>query len=419
MNKRFAILVTFIVLFAAAGFAQSLKEIKPERAGMSSERLERIDGVMRSFIDNHELSGVITLITRRGKITQFKAYGYRDLETRAPMEKDCLFRMFSMTKPITCTAVLMLVEEGKILLTDPVSKYLPEFKDMKVLIKEKDGEIITEPAQSPITIQELAMHTSGLGYGIPASLSPTLSKKFDEANVFDPRNTIKNAIETIASFPLLHQPGTTWEYGASIDVLARLVEVVSGQPYGGFLKERIFEPLGMTDSGFSAAEKDWDRVARLYSEVDGELKRNMDEEDYYKYGTLHGGGSGLVSGAMDYARFMQMLANGGELDGVRILSPQSVERMSTNLIRDEKNNTPWFNDRAQGFGLGVSVVKDPAYLDSLSSVGTWGWSGYASTYFFIDPEKEVAALFMAQFVPANAHQWWQRYTNLVYQAIVD
>lgn len=421
MNLRFHIVCLCMLLFASTLMAAPFKEVKPEKVGISSDRLEKIDAAIQGFIDNSEISGAVALVSRRGQIAHFKAYGFRDLETKAPMEIDSLFRMFSMTKPVTCAAVLILVEDGKILLSEPVSKYLPEFKDMKVLIEEKDGEIITEPAKSEITIQQLAMHTSGIGYGIPNSISPTLAQKYRDADIFNPRNPLKNAIETLATFPLLHHPGSTWEYGASIDVLARLVEVVTGQPYGTFLEERLFGPLNMVDTRFDVPEAEWDRVARLYTKTGSNesLTRNMDQEDYYKIGIHHGGGSGLISTAMDYARFTQMLANGGELDGVRILSPQSIQVMSTNLIRDEVNNTPWHNDKAQGFGLGVSVVKDPAYLDSLSSIGTWGWSGYASTYFFIDPEKEIMAVFLAQYIPTNTKQWWQRYTNLVYQAVVE
>jgi CubicO group peptidase (beta-lactamase class C family) len=382
-----------------------------------------MDELIQCWVNEGELSGAVTLIARRGGIAHFKAYGYRELAPQTPMETNSLFRIFSMTKPITCAALLILVEDGKVLLTDPVSKYLPEFENMRVLIGEEDGRIMTEPAASAMTIQQLATHTSGIGYDIPDSISPTLAQQFRDANVFDPNKTLKDSIETLASFPLLHQPGTTWKYSASIDVLARVIESVSGQSFGEFLKERLFVPLKMTDTAHAVPEEDWDRVAGVYtipaSSEDSQLQRRMGQEDYYRMGTSEGGGSGLMSSVMDYARFAQMLLNGGELEGVRILSPQSIERMSTNLIRDEKNDTSWFNNRAQGFGLGVSVVKDVATLDSLSSVGTWGWSGYASTYFFIDPEKELVAVFMAQYVPTNSKQWWQKFTNLVYQSMVD
>ena len=419
MIHRFCAVSMLLTLLLSAGFADPFVETKPERVGMSAERLERLDTAVQGYIDREEIAGAVTLIARHGKIAHFKAYGYRDLESKAPMGKDSLFRMFSMTKPVTCAALMILVEENEILLSDPVSKYLPEFSNMKVLLQEKDGEIITEPAKNPITIQNLAMHTSGIGYGIPSELSPLLSKKYNDLDVFNPHNQLQNAIKSIASFPVLHQPGTTWEYGASIDVLARVVEVVAKKPYGEFLKERIFTPLKMVDSGFVAPEKDWNRVASLYETENGHLHRTMKFEDYYKVGILHGGGSGLVSSAMDYARFAQMLANGGELEGVRILSPQSIERMSTDLLRDEKTCTVWHNYKAYGFGLGVRVVKDPAYLDTLASVGTWGWNGYASTEFFIDPKKDLVSVFLAQYVPANNKQMWQRYTNKVYQAIME
>jgi CubicO group peptidase (beta-lactamase class C family) len=421
MKRCHIFIWVLLTIFSSGLYASSLYKTSPDQVGMSSKRLDKIDKVVEGIIERNELSGAVTLITRRGKLVHFKSYGYRDLETKSPMEKDSLFRLFSMTKPVTCAAVLLLVENGNILLNEPISKYLPEFKDMKVLVEEKDGEIVTEPAKSEITIQQLAMHTSGLGYGIPADISPTLARQYQDADVFNPRNPLKDAIGNIASLPLRHQPGTTWKYGTSIDVLARLVEVVSDQSYGDFLQQRIFKPLGMHDTGFVVPDAGWDRVARLYTRSRDEepLSRNLDYEDYYKIGIHHGGGSGLISSPMDYARFAQMLANGGELDGVRILSPQSVKRMSTNLIREERNNTPWHNDRAQGFGLGVSVVKDPAYLETLSSIGTWGWSGYASTMFFIDPEEDIMAIFMAQYIPTNTKQWWQRYTNLVYQAIIN
>lgn len=420
MFTRICLFNILLVGFILSGYSSTnLIEVSPDQVGMSSTRLKKIDTEFNGFIEREELSGAVTLVTRRGKIAHYKAYGYRDLESKSPMEEDSLFRMFSMTKPVTCAAALILVEDGKILLSDPVSKYLPEFKDIKVLIEEKDGEVVTVPAESEITVQQLAMHTSGIGYSMPADRSPKLAKKFTDANIFNPANPLKNAIETLASFPLLYQPGTTWHYSASIDVLARLVEKVSGKPYEEFLKDRIFGPLEMDDTGFSVPEDQWDRMASLYTHEDGKITRSMRYEDYYKIGIHHGGGSGLISSTMDYTRFAQMLANGGELEGTRILSPQSVERMSTNLLRNEVNTTSWHNDKAQGFGLGVSVVKDPAYHDTLSSVGTWGWSGYASTYFFIDPEEEIMAIFMANYIPTNTEKWWQRYTNLVYQAIID
>ncbi len=404
--------------------ADSFKETKPKRVGMSSGRLEKLDDIMRGFVDREDLAGLVSVVARKGKIVHYKALGWQDIESQTPMDEDSLFRIYSMTKPITCAALLMLVEDGKVLLTDPVSKYLPQFKDMQVLIGEIDGEIKTEPATSEITLMQLAMHTSGIGYSIPENLSPTLSKRFNEIDMFNPAKPIKDAISALAEFPLLHQPGTAWEYGASIDVIARLVEVVSGRPYGDFLQERLFDPLEIKDAGFSTPKEDWGRVATVYTIKDGKLQPAPDQgglplESYYKVGVQHAGGHGLMMTAMDYARFAQMLSNGGELDGERVLGPKSIELMSTNLIRGEVNHTPWHNDKESGFGLGVSVKKDHAYSSTLQSLGTYGWSGYASTMFFIDPEEELVAVIMSQHAPTNPSQSWQYYTNAVYQAIVE
>ena len=336
MKKRLGMFL--FVLCLSNAFADTFDIGKPEQVGISSERLERLDSVMQGFIDNGELTGFVTLIARHGHIVQFKAYGYRDLENQAPMEKDALFRLYSMTKPVTCTAMMILVEEGEILLSDPISKYLPQFKNRRVLIEEKGGEIVTVPAESEITIQQLATHTSGLAYEISKDISPTLFKKVRNKDVYNPNHTIEELSEFSASLPLLHQPGTHWQYcDASMDLIARLVEMISGQKYGDFLHERIFKPLKMNDTAYAAPEKDWDRVACLYEVKEGKLVRNLDHEEYYTLNIRQGGGDNLLSSTMDYARFAQMLANGGELEGARILSPQSVKRMSTDLIRNEEN----------------------------------------------------------------------------------
>lgn len=421
--KRLLITCLAVVFAAVAVQAESFKQTKPEKVGISSERLEKLDAIMQGIIDRNEVAGINVLIARHGKIAHFESYGWNNIEDMKPMKEDSLFRIFSMTKPITCAALMMLVEDGKLFLTDPVSKYLPEFSDMKVLIGELDGEVKTEPAKNPITLQNLAMHASGIVYGIPASKSPTLAKQFDKLDVFNAANPLKNAIRSISEFPLVHQPGTTWDYGASIDVLARVVEVVGGKPYEEFLKERLFGPLEMVDTGFSVAPENWDRVATPYSPDGDGLKPTPDEnkslEKYYKIGVLHGGGSGLISSTMDYARFAQMLLNKGELEGERVLGPKAIERMSTNLIRGEVNNTPWHNDKEFGFGLGVSVKKDQAYSATLSSLGSYGWSGYANTVFVVDPAEDMICVFMSQQIPPHPNMCQERFLNAVYQSIIE
>ncbi len=404
-------------------FAKPLPQVKPEKVGFSSERLARVDQFLQDKIEKGEMSGITAVILRQGKVVLYKAYGLRDIESKSPMQKDDLFRIFSMTKPITCVAVQILMEEGKFLLNDPVEKFLPEFKDTKVFIEEKDGELILEDAKTPIRIQHLLMHTSGITY-VPYAESEKLEEMYDKMDWPDNSQTLAEVISKLAEIPIHNQPGTVWEYGLSLDVAARLVEVVSGQSIDKFLKDRIFQPLEMKDTGYIVPKEDWDRMSTIYTpdETDG-LKLFDDsmfyDEDAFKNRNLFPGGHGLVSSAMDYARFAQMLLNGGELDGKRILSSASVDLMSSNLLRDESNATSWFDMKEFGFGLGVRVSVDPKRNGNLNSKGTFGWSGYANTTFFIDPKEEIAGVFMNQLVPNNPDQVWQRFNNLIYQAIIE
>lgn len=401
----------------------------PEAVGLSTERLAKLDTFLGGLSERGELGGSVAVIARHGRIAYAKAFGWADEASRTPMQMSTIMRVFSMTKPITCTAALLLVEEGRLLLTDPVAKYLPEFSDPVVIAGEQGGTIHTVPAEQAITIRMLASHTSGIGYPPEADRYPLLARRFEDANLFDPEQRLERMVDELAGMPLLHQPGTTWEYSASIDVLARVVEVVSGQPFGDFLRERIFEPLEMRDTGFTVPEAEWGRVATVHTRDEEDRLVQAPEtailvRDDFKDRRHQAGGHGLVSTAGDYARFAQMLLNGGTLEGVRILSPKGAELMRMDVLQGiqqvvRSSSIPELDENALGFGLCGSVVKEPALHTTLSSVGTYSWSGYATTHFFVDAEEDLVAVFMSQHDPINPDQVFQRFANLVYQSITD
>lgn len=422
-----AMLVAMIVSsLAFAAYSQTDERPNPFDAGMSPERLEHLTEEMERYIAEERLPSAVVLIIRYGQLAYLDAFGWQDIESQTPMREDSLVRIFSMTKPITSVAALILFEENRFLLTDPVSRYLPEFENVKVFVEERDGELILEDPIEPITIQQLFMHTSGYPYNVPASVSHLLSEMYQDADILSYDKTLAEAMRELSQLPLLHQPGSAWEYGLSTDILGRLVEAVSGQALGDFMRERIFEPLDMRDTAYLVAEEDWPRVARVYSpgEEGGLEPADPDgwifEADSHEAARLQAGGHGLISSARDYGRFAQMLLNGGQLDGARILSRKTVELMTTDLLRDETVMTSWFNHRYSGFGLGVRVVKDKAFGSSVASLGTYGWDGYANTHFFVDPQEELIGVFLSQHIPPNQpEQIWERFANLVYQAIDD
>jgi CubicO group peptidase (beta-lactamase class C family) len=424
--KKFIImLLVFVIDLPAPSVAgDSVSPSIPESAGISSDRLQRIDEFFADVVNRGELSGSVVSIIRNGQPVYSSTFGWANIADRKPMRPDTIFRIFSMTKPITCAAAMILVEEGRLLLTDPVSRYVPGFKDASVYLGVENQVIKTEPIKRPINIRMLASHTSGMAYVPSPDQYPLLSERFVEADLGDPQQTLEHMVDGLASLPLIHQPGTTWEYSASSDVLARVVEVVSGQPFGDFIRARIFEPLGMSDTGYTVPEADWGRVATVYTRGDdGQLVEATDHHalrrDDYKNRRHHAGGHGLVSTSDDYGRFAQMLLNGGVLDGVRILSPASTELMRRDALGAIEHSGPYLNRDALGFGLCGSVIREPALHHSLGSVGTYSWSGAASTHFFVDPQESLVGVLMAQHDPPNPDQLFERFTNLVYQAVVD
>jgi CubicO group peptidase (beta-lactamase class C family) len=418
--------VSLILALCCAAWAQREVRPNPEDAGLSAHRLERLSEAMRTYVEQGRLPGAVVMVIRRGELGYLEAFGWRDMESRSPMDEDSLFRIFSMTKPITTVAALILFEENKFLMTDPVSKYLPEFADVQVFVEERDGELILEPPKSPITVQQLFLHTSGYPYMVAENVSPKLAGMYRDAQVLDHHKPLAEAIGTLSRLPLLHHPGSAWEYGMSTDILGRLVEVLSGRSLGDFLRERIFEPLGMNETSYIVPEEKSPRVARVYTTNDaGELEPAPEDDwiflhDAHKRAALQPGGHGLVSTAHDYGRFCRMLLNKGRLDGVRILSRKTVELMTGNHLRDERIATGWFDGRRYGFGLGVRTVLDQVPGGSPASLGAYAWDGYANTTFLIDPDEEMIGVFLSQHIPPNQpDQIWERFTNLLYQAIAD
>src|SRR5215467_11173682 len=423
-NRRTApVLLAFFVLNVFA-LAQDLPTAKPESVGLSSERLERIATTIQHNIDSKRIAGAVTLVVRHGKVAWFRAQGMADREAGKPMPPDEMFRICSMTKAITSVAAMMLYEEGKFLLEDPVAKYLPEFKNPKVLVKPASGQPYTTPATKEITIRDLLRHTSGLTYGWNADLGPMYEKANVASGLLEYDGTIGDSVKRLAGLPLLFQPGDRFEYSLGVDVLGRLVEVISGKPLDQFLRERIFAPLGMNDTYFFVPDNKLGRLAAAYTySPENGLNRFPDSPiregsfvysaDYPNRGPrkLFSGGAGLVSTAMDYARFCQMMLDEGKVGSVRLLSRKTVELMT----HDQLGKI----GRDQGFGIGFGIegVKGP--LSDLGSVGEYNWGGFFYTGFTVDPKEQMIVIFMAQLHPTGDLTLDKQVNELAYQAIND
>ena len=408
---RLALAVLSIALAAIPVlWAEALPKADPAQAGFSAERLRRIHTVLQDSVDRKEFAGINVAIARHGKLAYSDSLGFQDLEEKKPMRPDTIFRIFSMTKPITSTAVMMLYEEGKFLLDDPVAKYAPAFDKLKVLGREGGNSADVVDLKRPLTIHHLLTHTSGLSN----------SRGYQEAKVFSPRDTLADMAARLAMVPLAHQPGEGWRYGQSLDLLAYLVEVWSGKSYDQFLRERIFEPLGMSDTAYFVPSEKLGRVAKTYSlNDDGVVTAAERQGDASREATYFPGGSGLYSTAGDYLRFCQMLINGGELDGKRLLSVATVDFMLRNHLPGEIIPPGGPNGRkGYGFGIGGAVLMDPAASEVLSVEGELSWGGAAGTYFWVDRKNELAGVWMVQR-PPFVHPPSKRFKVLTYQALED
>ena len=405
-------------------------EVEAGEAGFDAGRLARIDAHFRRYVDDGRLPGWLVLVARHGQVAHLSTYGSRDLEAGAPVETDTLWRIFSMTKPITSVAAMMLYEEGAFELKDPISRWIPSFASTKVYRSGSTVNPVLEPQIEPIRVWHLLTHMSGLTYGFHhATPVDAMYRAAGYEWGSPPGLTLEEHCDRWASFPLLFQPGSEWNYGVSTDVLGRLVEVVSGQPLDVFLRERIFEPLGMTDTDFHAAEEDHDRLAALYvpsPATRAAVRMDAMGDAAKKRPSFLSGGGGLVSSAADYHRFTQMLLNGGELEGTRILGTRTLRYMTQNHLPGgadlEAVGRPLFAETSftgVGFGLGFSVVEQPVENKVLSSAGEFAWGGAASTAFWVDPAEGITALFMTQLLPSSTHPIRSQLKQLVYQALVD
>ena len=376
-----------------------LREAKPRSAGMSEERLARITAMTQRYVDENKLAGVVTLVARDGKIVHFEAVGSRGADDDRPLAKDALFRIFSMTKPITAVAAMMLYEEGKFQLSDPVSKFVPEFNDLQVLV---DGELL--PAKNDMTMLHLLTHTGGLSYGFnPAD---PIDKQYNEAGIWQSEDLDEFA-ERIGKLPLAFEPGERWHYSVAVDITGLVVQRLSGMPFDVFLKERIFDPLGMEDTFFNVPEDKMHRLLPNHAWNREEEKLvQQSEESFVRYTdqTLFSGGGGLVSSTMDYLRFAEMVRRGGELDGARLLSPKTVAFMTANhlpaAVEGGGSGENPFGRGASGFGFGLGwgVVTDEVASRVLGSAGEYNWGGAAGTVFWVDPVEKMVVIGMIQLM---------------------
>ncbi len=439
MTRRFAstvLALTLVATLPSVGQAGELPPGDPKAEGFRPEPLEKIRGVLDGAVAARKVAGATTLIVRRGKVVHSAVSGRRDVEAGKPLERSTLFRIASMSKPITSAAVMVLVDDGKLGLDDPVSRFLPEFRDPRVLVMPRVGtpapaEVPTVAAERPITIRQLLTHTCGLSYRFanPPVLGPLYVERAVSDGLAETPGTLADNLKRLASLPLLHQPGSAWHYGLSTDVLGRVVEVASGMSFERFLRERIFRPLKMDDTGFLVPPGRRDRLAVLYTPAEDNTILRAPEGPIqmgplvfsghvptWDTGTYHSGGAGLTSTIDDYARFLQMILDKGELEGARVLKVESVEAMTRHQIGDLR--IPPIG-QGEGFGLGFGVVLDENRDRDPAGPGALSWSGLFYTYFWVDVRREMIALIMAQVAPARDLSIGPDFKRLTYEALIE
>ncbi|MDP6582395.1 MAG: serine hydrolase domain-containing protein [Vicinamibacterales bacterium] len=419
-TRPLVLLLALTVLSTPVLSAEDLPRAQPEAVGLSGPRLERLTEAMQAYVDDGRLSGAVVLVARRGRVAYLQSFGQRDIESRSPMADDAIFRIASQTKAIVSTGVMLLQEEGKLLISDPVGRYLPEFARTQVAVAKDGGGYDVVDARGRVTIRQLLTHTSGVSYG-----SGPASDRWESAGIqgwyfADREEPVGDTIARLAALPFDAHPGEQWIYGYNTDILGALIESVSGQPLDEFIQTRILDPLGMEDTHFYLPLDKRDRLATVYSATNDGLDRapnpgHMVGQGAYVDGprASFSGGAGLLSTATDYARFLQMTLNGGELEGTRLLGRKTVELMTTNHLTDQPFRA------GQGFGLGFSIVEDVGARGLPGSKGEYGWGGaYHSTYW-VDPAEELVVVYLTQLIPAGGLDDQGKIRALIYQAIED
>jgi CubicO group peptidase (beta-lactamase class C family) len=423
MNKYIVVLIACVLLplrpVGATGNPAALPHAAPESVGFSSERLKRIDRWMGEEVDAGHKSGAVVLIARHGRVVYEKAYGYADAARRTPLRTDAIFRLFSMSKPITSVALLTLYEQGRFQLTDPLSRIVPAFKDMKVYAgTDSAGNMTLVPAQHAITLQDVFRHTAGFAYGAYFDSNPVDKAYATAGATYTGSASLEELVQKVAREPLLYEPGSRYVYSFAHDVQAYLVQQLSGESFDAYCRHAVFEPLGMRDTVFGEPA---DRAARIptayHAGADGTLTAFTPEEDVYRlFGTRPFGGLSMSAPAEDYLRFAQMLLNGGQLNGVRVLSRKTVELMTSDNLPPGTQRPDWM--AGQGYGLGVGVMEDPALAGNLGSKGSYGWPGAASTWFVIDPHEDLIGMIFTQYYPRDV-RFNSEFETLLYQSLAE
>lgn len=417
-------LLTFFLAFIlySSLTAQVLKKTEPEKVGMSSERLENLTDNFQQYVNNSKLPGAVVLVARRGQIAYFKSFGKSDIDKNTPMDENSIFRIASQTKAIVSVGVMILQEEGKLLINDPLGKYIPEFNETTVAKAKEDGGYEIVKAKRAITIRDLLTHTSGIGYGDGVAADLWKKAKIQGWYFADRDEPILETVKRIAALPFDAQPGEQFVYGYSTDILGALIEVVSAEPLDKFLKKRILDPLEMNDTHFYLPKDKKERLAVVYSTTEDGLKKAADPGGMVGQGAYvdgprlsFSGGAGFLSTAMDYTKFLQMMLNDGKYNGKQIISPKTVELMTVNHLGEVQ--FPW--GKGTGFGLGFSIAEDLGLRGTLGSEGEYGWGGaYHSTYW-VDPQEQLVVVYFTQLIPAIGLDDHEKLRALVYQALVD
>jgi CubicO group peptidase (beta-lactamase class C family) len=409
LRRLLGTLTAQLVLTASLA-AQGLPTADPASVGLSDSRLRQLSEAFEDYVADGRIAGAVGLVARHGRVAFYETWGYRDVARRDPMDGDDLFRIYSMTKPITSVATMILAEEGHFRISDPVGRYLPQLQDLEVALwRDGNDETVTRPAPA-VTIEDLLRHTSGFTYG---SFTDTpVDRLYREARPLRGSEPTEAFLDRLGDLPLMYEPGTRWNYSVSTDVLGALVESISGMPLDQFLDERILGPLRMDDTRFYVDESRRSRFARMYGHDEGRDLVPGDSTRYLSRPVMVSGGGGLVSSAEDYVRFAQMLLNGGELEGVRILEPETVELMTTDRLGD----IPGLD---LGFGLGFAVRQVPGTPDAPGTIGEYGWSGIAGTSFWVDPAEDLIGVIMMQILPNRDVTFYDVFKRLVYRALEE